>query len=260
MAPRFSPHEKHLIRQIIQTPQRGDQGTQARTHRLRIADVQRVLELPEIPNASLLSQRCWMAGGSILRWLCGEFNNKRKTEGDFDFFFPSMEALKQTEQMMLANGYEFRRHIGFDPDKRPTFKGALHKMFTRSARQDKENIFLGKEGDRGSVALEFSSPEGDIIQLITLHTRPTPAEIISLSDFSICQFVMDDRYLYASSTAWSDLLNSRLRVLYIPYPRGTRRRTIKYMRHGFRPYPSTLLKVYSAGFIGWCKRTLFMDY
>lgn len=261
MARQFSKDEKEKIRQLLGLPEGVGRNSKAEMARLPIGEVRRALSLPVMPHSNFLSERCWMGGGRILRWLSGEVNEQRQTAGDFDFFFPTVEALKETTLSMLAAGYEFYRSLA-----RPLTLGDL-MTGRRGEREEKASVF-GENGDEFSlksrkisadmeqVGIELTSPEGDIIQLITQIIKPsrgsqTPDDLIANMDFTICQFVMDDQYIYAGPYAWTDLLGKRLRHVYIVDPLYTHWRFHKYMRRGFRPYAETFTKVYQAYFHRW---------
>lgn len=242
MASKFTTREKIAVRQLVPIPEAGDSNGHAGCRRFPVAEVRRALNLPEMPHAKFLNEQSWVVGGAVLRWLSGEWNGSRPGGGDFDFVFPSLEALRRTRQAMTDQGYVFSRHVAFDPDRRLSVGQVARKIFT-GVGPDALKFRLIKEGERGSVAVELVSPEGDLIQLVTLYLKSSPVAVISEIDFSICQFALDGQYLYVGPSAWDDLLNRRLRVAYVRHPPATFRRTFKYMRRGFRPYIRTVFAV-----------------
>jgi hypothetical protein len=251
MTSKFTTRAKDAVRQLA--PEAGDSNGYPGYSRFPVAEVCRALNLPEMPHARFLNEQSWMIGGAVLRWLSGESSGRRAGGGvgDFDFAFPSLEALRRTQQAMTDQGYVFSRHVAFDPDRRLTRGQVVRKVFT-GVSPDAGKVQLIKEGERGSVAVELISPEGDLIQLITLYIKPSPVVVISECDFSICQFALDGPYLYAGPSALHDLLNYQLRLGYVRHPPTTLRRIIKYMRRGFRPDARTVLTV-SAGVWRWYK-------
>ena len=255
MASRFSKEEQREIRQLLGMPSDAVKGIRTKPHRVSVAEVRRTLNLPEMPYEEFLSNQCWLAGGIILRWLCGELNDQQgRPVGDFDFYFSSLEALKQTAEIMFASKYEFCTSLAlprsfwdvmFDRKrpKRAEEATVFHEDngFSRISRKLSDNLTL--------VGVELCSPAGDTIQLATFLTKPvhkylSPYDVIADFDLSICQFAMDDRYLYAGQSAWSDLLAKRFHVVLLRDPYVIPWRIQKYIRRGFLPYPATVIKAF----------------
>jgi hypothetical protein len=226
--------------------------------RLSISDVRSALNLPDLPYAKWLSSECWLAGGILTRWLSGEMPERHPADGDFDFYFPSQKALRETASEMLKSGYVYRR----DLTRRRTFGDLVRWKMGRSLEElphqgaaEMPSIAARQmSNSKNLLGVEFSSPEGDCIQLVTFVTEAgaepaSPFELIADFDFSICQFAMDDRYLYAGPCAWGDLMRKQLRVERIGYPPVTMWRAYKYLKRGFRPYFKTALKIVLAGLL-----------
>ncbi len=100
------------------------------------------------------------------------------------------------------------------------------------------------------TVLEFRSPMGDRIQLITTPLRSTPLDTIVQFDISICQFAADADSLSFGPAAWNDLLRNRYRQCHMTWPDATFKRMFKYARRGFWPYPGTALVVTCAA-LAW---------
>jgi len=252
MAARFTREQKKAIRELLQMA--AGIGADFRPDKacLPIAEARRALNLPLVPYSEFLSRRCWLAGGCVLRWLCGEANNQGTSGGDFDFFFPSLEAVNATARALQARGNQFRGYLAFPQTVREYLKEGV--------REDRGSGLWDEAGRLVPVsrelverlrlcALEFRSPLGDKIQLIT-SLRPTPLDTIARFDLSICQFAVDADSLSFGSAAWSDLLRNRYRHTDMAWPDNTLRRMFKYARRGFWPYPGTALSVTSAG-LAW---------
>jgi hypothetical protein len=180
-------------------------------------------------------------------------NEDSLKDWDYDFFFPSRKALIRTAQQLFASGYEFRRY---------SIKGTAGQILTKRlwptipvyqnwGEGEGFQFFCEIVNRTNIVALDILSPEGDLLQLGGLVYTPNPQSLNANSDFTICQFVMDDRYLYAGEHAWRDLIDNRLRVGRIGYPLVTLVRLKRFRKRGFRPDARTIYKVSRAVLRRW---------
>ncbi len=269
----FTNEQEQIVRELINLP--GDGRKEAKSHNLSlpIPDVARALNLPPLPHSDLLGSQSWIAGGTVLRWLCGTLNGWKANRPDIDFYFPSIEALNHTACAMLEEGYSFERlycwqlratshdankaqqsrELAIDDVRRTTLLDWLRNLRNwrnddRSSEQriEFEPLTIEAVEQKRVVAVEFQAPLGDILQLVTVVFRPTPKDLFSTFDFSICQFAVDDRFLYFGEYAWNDLFRNRFRLGHINYPPATLWRLIKYVRRGFYPYPKDFFNIIRA--------------
>lgn len=250
---RFSRDQIERIQFLTRSASQVAHSENPQCRKLPIGDVQEALRLPKMPYSNFLSDQCWLAGGSVLRWLCGEMNEDSLKDWDFDFFFPSRKALIRTAKQLFASGYRFSRY---------SIKGTAWQILTKRLWPTIPVYQNWGEGEgfqffceiverRNIVALDIFSPEGDLLQLSGVVYRPNPESLNANSDFTICQFAMDDRYLYAGEHAWDDLINNRLRVERIGYPLVTLARLNRFRKRGFRPDARTIYKVSRAALRRW---------
>jgi hypothetical protein len=250
---RFSSEQLERLQSLTGSPNQLADSKSAQWRKLLIDDVREALRLPKMPYSNFLSSQCWLAGGSVLRWLCGEMNEDSLKDWDFDFFFPSRKALTSTAKKLFASGYRFSRY---------SIQGTAWQILTKRLwppipvyqrwGEGEGFQFFCEIVDRTNiVALDVLSPEGDLLQLAGVVYRPSPESLNANSDFTICQFAMDDRYLYAGEHAWDDLINNRLRVENIGYPLVTLARLNRFRKRGFRPDARTIYKVSQAVLRRW---------
>lgn len=114
MTSRFSETQKTAIRELLDLPGDLEGAFMPDKNHLAITDIRRALHLPPIPYCEFLGPDCWLAGGRVLRWLCSaeESGGENESNGDFDFFFPSLKALNVTARAMLAQGFQFKEYDG----------------------------------------------------------------------------------------------------------------------------------------------------
>ena len=248
---RFSRVQEPVVRELLGTSSTPGVQLRPATNRVAIAELRRVLQLPQIAHSHFLGPECWLAGGHVLRWLCGTGLRSDETKGDFDFFFPSVEALNSTLVSMLNRGFSLHGYRAFPRDMRTYIqktvvlnaksRGQFEKSLSPLTQETIERLRL--------TCVELLSPGGDKIQLVT-RFRPSPLETINAFDISICQLLVDDYYLSFGLWTWNDLVQNRFRVENIVWPDGTLRRLFKYSRRGFLPYPDTAVRV-SRSAIAW---------
>lgn len=217
-------------------------------NRVAILDLRQGLDLPAIAHHSFLGPNCWLAGGAVLRWLCRERTEGNSRKGDFDFYFPSVEALNTTAQAMVEQGFQVRGY-GSAPRN-------IREFLTRPVREERDSGIWNAAGNLAPITpelierlglgtLELLSPEGDGIQLVALAFDATPVETIMHFDFSICQLALGDRYLSFGPSTFSDLIGRRFRVECLRWPLNTCRRMFLYTRRGFWPHPGSAVKILS---------------
>lgn len=247
MQDNFIPVQKESILAVLDVP-RGKKSFMTTGCRLAISDVQQALRLPPFPYRQFCGPDCWLAGGSILRWLCSARRKEEAIRGDFDFFFSSLPALNFTARAMLHQGFQVE---GYRALSRTVGE---YLRPTRDAGKDSEIWDAG-----GGLApltaeriarlrlayLKLRSPAGEEIQLVA-SCYNTPMDTIRRFDFSICQLLADDQYLFFGPWTWSDLLQNRLRACHISRPDASFQRMFRYSRRGFLPSPTTALRVLAA--------------
>jgi hypothetical protein len=268
MAQRFTPAQEKAIRDLLSSPERVQSLGFAQPRPLYLVDVCKALELPPVPYHRYLSQDCWTGGGAVLRWLCSSPTGKNWRRGDVDLFFPSLEALKRTLYRLLSDGhclYGVQTLRGFAKEL-PLPDGSGVWRVPSASDQVSSFSWLTPELVRrtGLKSFQLRSPEAMPVDIIALLMKPTPQEVASSFDLTICGFVADDQRLYSSPMSWSDLLENRIRFqrmsavrldARLGAPRETRGlnldaivRLCKYAARGFRPGFRTLLDLpYYAG-------------
>lgn len=253
MTSRFTQAQRAAVRELLELS--GDLEGEFRPEKnhLAVSEIRRALHLPPVPYCQFLGPDCWLAGGRVLRWLCSAGTEEGGTKGDFDFFFPSLEALNVTARAMLDRGFQLRGYLAFSRNIREY----LRKTVRKAVSEDRGSGIWDEAGGLARITselserlrlscLELRSPEGDRIQLVAFF-QPTPLATIMQFDISICQLAVDDQHLSFGPWAWSDLLQNRFRSGDPRWPDDTFRRMFKYARRGFWPYPRTVVTVcYSA--------------
>ncbi|MCP4654691.1 MAG: hypothetical protein GY856_04635 [bacterium] len=258
-------HREQAIRELADLPPRLNRRAKAGKTRVPIAEVRRVLDLPEPPYRELLAADRWLAGGAVMRWLSRDLSSGgTEQSGDYDFFLPSLEAMNGFCDQLLATGFTFRCFrspkilcpLCGGPGKlvpRGKWEGSLPPADPIRCPDcgeidtgDVDNfpverlLRLSPEVIReyGVWAVEFVSPQGHRVHLSARALKPTIEEILAGHDFSIVQFALDDESLCFGAYAWTDLLRRRLRIV---DPDTTYLRVRKFLRLGFRPYAGTAL-------------------
>lgn len=223
-------------------------GTPADNRRLLISDVREALGLQEPPYRKFLNSECWLAGGSILRWLSGELNTDGPSQSDFDFFFPSRDALTRSALSFLSAGYTFSRYSikGTPWDKITKRLWPPVPAFERWDEGEGYRCFSEICSRSDLLVVELISPEGVLLQLAGVQMYPTVDELIAKFDFSVCQFGIDDQYIYSSPDAWNDLMAKRLRLQRMGYPPLAFRRLLKFSLRGYQPDFRTISSVMRA--------------
>ena len=249
MTPRFTQIQRAAVREMLELPGGPDGVFRSEKNLLAVTEVRQVLHLPPIPYSQFLGPDCWLAGGGVLRWLCSVGTEENKTKGDFDFFFPSLNALNATAHAMLNRGFQLCGYLAFPRN--------IREYLRKAVSEDRGSGIWDEAGELAPITLELierlrlsclelRSPEEDKIQLVAFF-QPTPLATIMRFDISICQLAVDDQHLSFGPWAWSDLLHNRFRSEDLRWPDATFRRMFKYARRGFWPYPRTVLTVsYSA--------------
>ena len=222
-------------------------------NRVAILDICQALDLPAIAHHSFLGPNCWVAGGAVMRWLCRERTERNSRTGDFDFYFPSVEALHTTAEAMVEQGFQVRGY-GSAPRN-------IREFLRRPVREERNSGIWDEAGNLAPITpalierlglgtLELLSPEGERIQLVALAFDATPLETIMHFDFSICQLALDDRYLSFGHSTFSDLIDKWFRVECLRWPLNTCRRMFLYARRGYWPYPGSALRILSLACAG----------
>jgi len=268
--PRFSETQTRAVRELIGLPRLAPDAVPAVT-RVGIDDLRRALELPEPPYRELLSDRLWLGGSTLPRWLLQGNGMGHASQGDVDFFVPDVEAFNDGARSLLGSGFTFRtfrsrRRMcqlcggpaeligGLEPDvpflpplerfRCPDcgdFGGADAAEMTadRLPRLDAATL-----AERGLLALELKAPGGAIVHLSAKQVDPDPVRVCTAFDFSVVHFMLDHRDLHFGRHAWTDLLTNRLRLVNLTNRIENYDRMHKYQRsYGFRPYLTTRLRV-----------------
>jgi hypothetical protein len=219
--------------------------------RFDIEDVRRCLDLPTIKYSELAGPTGWLAGGALLRWILGD------AAGDFDFYFASRAALRETALQLSRRGCTVRRASRRDivhdytRHKLTVIARQLRRLPHPAAPPPFEN-WNGAEARAWIedvvqadwlLTLEFQTRDADLLQLIGGFIQPTPADTLSTFDYSICRLAMDDRSIYVGRRTLRDLADRRLRLERMGHPRLALRRLLKYMWRGFTPDRDTVIEV-----------------
>ena len=181
----------------------------------------------------------------MLRWLCGDESEAHSTKADFDFFFPSLEALNATARAMLAEGFQLRGYRAFAQTIREYLRGALNDATGSEICDESGNLapLTPELVKRLRLSyLELCSPQGDRVQLVAFF-QPTPFATIRGFDLSICQLLVDAEHLLFGPATRRDLIRNRFHAVEIRWPVTTFRRMFRYARRGFRPSPTTVFRV-----------------
>ena len=248
MESRFTSEQEATIRRVLDVSVEGQQAFSPGKSKVDISVLQRALGLPPIPYSQFLGPDCWLAGGGVLRWLCSVGEARESDRGDFDFFFPSLDALNATARRMLAQGFTVEGYR-FAAQTRAEF---LSGSFNRDRRSE----IWGADGQLAPLTaelvnrlrlsyLELRSPSGDAVQLVA-SCFATPLKTVLSFDLSICQFAVDHCHFSFGPWAMSDLLHNRWRLVNLMWPRATFLRMFRYARRGFRPYVGSALRLSAA--------------
>ena len=237
---------------------------------ISVAALRSVLtELPRPELAEWLGPEQWLAGGAVLRWLCGTKSRRGHTE-DHDFYFPSVRGLNAAGRRFMDRGYRFRcfrsRRVmcqlcGRAGEEVPGAAWPTEFLPVRRVRCAVCGDFGGRDAaslpperllqltpelidENGIFALELVAPNGSgMVHLAAIAIKPTPYEVVTGFDFSIVQFALDDSHLHFGPHAWTDLLRGRLRLEVSNSPVDNFVRLKKYRDRGFRPYLETVMRV-----------------
>ncbi len=188
----------------------------------------------------LANEVCWLAGGSLLRWLSGCINRTKQSDMfyDRDFFFFSRQDLYTTYKKLISNGYQI---VCFNVKERKF----IHRKSIRaedlnlqsmtsaqilSNRKITDIIFR-----KDLIVAELQSPQKKRYQLIgALHCND-PLGVIEQFDFTISQFATDGKNLYTGINTWNDLFHQKLSYIDKTVNLRTAWRVYKYTRMGYRP-------------------------
>jgi hypothetical protein len=235
-----------------------------------VAELRSILtELPRPELADWLGPEQWLAGGAVLRWLCGTKARRGHTE-DHDFYFPSVARLNAAARRFMDRGYRFRcfrsrramcQLCGRVGEEIPGAAWPTEFLPVRRVRCRTCGDFGGQDApslpperllpltpeliaEHGIFALELVAPIGSgMVHLAAVAVKPTPYELVTGFDFSIVQFALDDTRLHFGPHAWTDLLRGRLRLEVSNDPLDNFNRLKKYRSRGFRPYLETVVRV-----------------
>ncbi len=246
----FTPEQKAAVRKLVKVPSDTDKPFRTDLYCLDLAEVSQTLGLHPLPYREFLGPDCWLAGGQVLRWLCSAGSGVYKPQGDFDFYFRSLEDLNNTARAMLDQGFKLRGYRSFSKSLleflRYPAKNRVNEDWSSAIRDETGDLIrLTPELCRRLrlIFLELVSDQGHTIQLVTIFDL-TPIETIRRFDFSVTQFAVNERKLFFCPWAWRDLLKNRFRVTEgLMWPDATFYRVIKYIRRGFHPYPKDILSV-----------------
>ncbi len=192
----------------------------------------------------------------MLRWLCAGESEAHSPKADFDFFFPSLEALNAAARTMLAEGFQWRGYRPFAQTLREYLRADLIEGAGSEICDESGNLapLTSELVKRLRVSyLELRSPQGDRVQLVAFF-QPTPFGTISRFDLSICQLVLDAEHLRFGPGTRCDLMRNRLHAAEIRWPVDTFRRVFRYARRGFWPSPTAMFKV-SYSLLGYLLET-----
>lgn len=200
--------------------------------------VQSLFDLAPMEQFSLADETCWLAGGSLLRWISIVREKVEPSSYDYDFFSPSRRDLIRMFEQLVRCGY---RISYFNFRKRKFIRRSGLKMADLNISLDSADVLLSHEGIReimrreDLVTIELKSLDGMRVQLIVGFSGYDPIDIISGFDFSICQLATDGRYLYSGRRTWYDLFYRRLRHIDENINLRTSWRFYKFVKMGYRP-------------------------
>ncbi|MDZ7842634.1 MAG: hypothetical protein U5R46_17685 [Gammaproteobacteria bacterium] len=246
----FRAEQKREIRRLLAIPEQPERFVSDKS-RLEISAVRSALELPPLPYHRILGAGRWLAGGSISRWLHNG-GGEGQQAGDYDFFFLSLDELNALARDLLREGATMS---GYVPFCRNAKEYVYRHFINRRIEGITDSGMLDACGRLATISdddvrrlrlayIEFLSPENDRLQLVSSCYR-SPVDIISRFDFSVAQFIADDRYIYFGPRAWQDLIDGRFRLARSNLPRAGHSfcRMAAYLRRGFRPYLKTVFLV-----------------
>jgi len=241
----YKPPDNNIKEQIFRASSsllRGNQ-TFLKTPLALISDIVDLSSLTE--ECSFVGDKCWLAGGTLVRLLSNHGRAVDSRSYDRDFFFPSRQAMITVFEEMILSGYLIT-HFNFRKRKiirRTTITSKEldlpsdlpNKVISHSKVQD----ILQRED---LVTLELLSPKAIRCQLIVGYTGCDPVEIINQFDFTLCQLAIDREYLYSGDNTWNSLITRQLQTT------GTgkgvsimfSRRVYKYMKIGYKPTSRTI--------------------
>jgi len=153
----------------------------------------------------LLSDKCFLAGGSVLNWVWGEDKNE-----DIDFFFTNEDSSQNFRA--LINNY------GFEETQ------STHYALT--CFNQEEGLIIQVVGS--SSAKSANKKRAEFNGFIPFGT---PEETIGRFDISVCKFSVDCDYIYFTVGAIHDLISMNINAS--ESRRNTKQRILKYNRKGF---------------------------
>jgi len=263
MVSRFEPKARRMLQERLDLSQNLAADSVPRATHLAIAEVREILSLPEPAFRPWLAPDRWVLGGAVLHWLRSGAGGEASGPLDYDFYFPTIDALNRGVADFLAAGFTFSCFqlwgdrcpfcgLAGSLERREAAGPAAVPLVKAGCRVCEPAGVAGRWGSRlritaeslaasGLVALDLLSPRGELFQLAAIAFEPTPSRLIESADYSICQLGLDDRSLYFGRYTWTDLLAGRLRVENLH--RSCYSRLRKYQGKGFSPDPATLARV-----------------
>ena len=130
-----------------------------------------------------------------MRWLCRE--STAASAGDFDFYFPSPEAMTATASAMVDKGFRLR---GYGRRRR-----SVREFFARPVREERDSGIWIDAGKPAPITpelierlelgtLELVSPEGDRIQLVARAFDATPLDTSMQFDKALTEYLVSRRH------------------------------------------------------------------
>ena len=267
--PDFSADERHALAELLGLPEPLGPASVPARGTVAIAELRRLLDLPEPRFAEFLTTDRWLCGGEVLRWI-GHGRLRPDDKGDFDYFLPSLEVINRSVRDLVAAGCRFRcirarrslcflcgqsaeRHV-FDrtlegvlafPVNRCPSCGEVAQDDPRLTEDPPLELTPQLLHDRGVRAVELLGPGGEQIHLAAYPLEPSLAATVARGDFSVAQFGLDPENLHFGPHAWTDLLLGRCRLLDPTVsPRDCFFRLRSYRNKGLQPYLGTVAVVY----------------
>jgi len=267
---KFSTEQKLALQELVGLPPRLSRDSTPAKTSVPLADVCRILDLPEPGFRELLTKDRWLIGGAVARWLYRNPGKGQVSQGDYDLFFRTLDDFNRTGRRLLTEGFTFRCFWTFRticqlcgrpgqlvrkdevddltyplPRVRCLDCGDFGGFDAASLTPDRlMQVTPELVATSRMRVLELTSPNQDIFHLVAVTMGSTPGEVMDQFDLSPSQFGIDDENLYFAPFAWTDVLLGRLRVLQLATPGLTFKRFKKYSALGFRPYPESFVRMY----------------
>lgn len=156
----------------------------------------------------LLTDRIFLAGGSVLNWIWNENKNE-----DIDFFFADKEAARNFGTVIENWGFEQTKSTQYASTYFNAEDGLIVQVV--GAETDDRRSKHREQTDEFNGFIPFGQPQ----------------EILSRFDLEICKFLIDGNYVNFTAKAVVDFISKRLVVKNKKY--NTPQRLIKYNRKGF---------------------------